>query len=103
MEALHEEFSALKLHDASLQSIAFDWKSAQCQLELQCWSVELGRVQLIRLGFFKVSDLKVPKREPWGNSVSILEQCFEQGIYRIQMQSGDCIEITAQECRQVCY
>jgi hypothetical protein len=37
----------------------------------------------------------LPHEEPWGPSFYVNEASYSDGIFRIQMQSGDTIEIVA--------
>jgi hypothetical protein len=83
--------NTLPLHDATLESIELVWKEAQCRVVV---TLESGTHLLTFGGVTKVS---IPRDEPWGSSISVNEASFERGVATIEMQSGDTIEITAQE------
>ncbi|NHZ93937.1 hypothetical protein F2P45_33825 [Massilia sp. CCM 8733] len=84
------------MHDWTFVSLIFDWKGARLSLSLRNSSSEI--VSLIAE---KVVNLSVPKRDEWGRSVSVNEvtgptlQPDGTEVLRIEMQSGDIIEITA--------
>lgn len=84
------------MHDWTLRSINFDWKSAQVKLDFLNQHSTL--VSLLANG---VSNLSVPCLNEWGPSVSVNKVAepipLENGKYKmkIEMQSGDVIEIDA--------
>ena len=81
----------LKLHDATLKSITFEWREALCILELR--TSEEPHCKLI---FSAVTHIAVPRNQPWGPSVSINEFREKQpGSFEIELQSGDVIEVKA--------
>ena len=82
-------FALLPLHDATLVSINVDWKNKLCTVGCTTASgpkqIQFGGVRFVR----------VPMDEPWGPSVSILRQEQNGDVFRIEMQSGDNIEVVA--------
>ena len=84
------------MHDWTLRSIIFDWKSAQVKFDFLNQHSML--VSILANG---VSNLSVPRLNEWGPSVSVnnVEELIplENGKYKmkIEMQSGDVIEIDA--------
>jgi hypothetical protein len=86
------------LHDWTLLKIDFDWRLARVTIELE--DLALGRQTLIAEG---VRELRVPKMNEWGPSISVNEvaeidaptghgRCLD-----IEMQSGDVIRIVAEK------
>ncbi len=90
-----EAFESLDLHDASIETIVFDWKAGRCDIILQSWSVEHRKSLVTFLSFFEVSHLEIPRDVPWGESVSINEVKECDGLFQIEMQSGDTISVVA--------
>jgi hypothetical protein len=43
-----------------------------------------------------VTDIAIPRGQPWGPSVSINAATADGKIYQLEMQSGDCIKVTAE-------
>lgn len=81
------------LHDATLVSVRLDWASGACWLEFAGSPDHPGP---FHLRFEHVEELAVPKQEPWGRSVSVLEfREVQQGRYEIVMQSGDTLVVVA--------
>src|SRR5438128_4584782 len=83
------------LHDWSLLSLSYDWKTATATFHVRWDSVER---QLVGLN---ATELSVPHSAPWGPSVSIntvegptLEETGDFTL-KIQMQSGDVISLRA--------
>ncbi len=83
------------MHDWTLLSVAVDWKIGQVLLETDSPS---GPATVRVLG---LRELRVPRAHPWGKSVSIntvegpSRREDEFSYLRIEMQSGDLIEIVA--------
>ena len=84
------------MHDWTLVSLTFDWQGASATLSLRNPSSET-----VSLVAENVVNLLMPKRDEWGRSVSVNEvagptlQSDGTQTLRIEMQSGDVIEITA--------
>jgi hypothetical protein len=83
---------ALDFHDAVLVSIDFTWAQQRCSLLLH--PVSPSRISR-RLVFEGVTLFRAPQEMPWGPSVSINTLTFVDDNVRIEMQSGDVIEIVA--------
>jgi hypothetical protein len=88
-------FDALPLHDAPVDSVHIDWKTKTCAIALHVFLTPGVRAVAHRLHFFDVRSLSLPHEEPWGPSFYVNEASYRDGIFRIQMQSGDTIEIVA--------
>lgn len=88
------------LHDSTLERLVVNWESGGGFLQLRSWE---GGPILERLEFNGLRELSLPRRFPWGLSVS-LNQCRigtadESGISRleVELQSGDLLRIEASE------
>lgn len=85
------------MHDWTLVRIRLDWRDARVTIELEDSTFTVRR--LIAEG---VRELRVPKANEWGPSVSVnevseIEAEHGQGrCLRIEMQSGDVIQIVAE-------
>lgn len=85
------------MHDWTLVSISFDWRNARVTIELEDLTFTVRT--LIAEG---VRELKAPKANEWGPSVSVNEVSEVEGEHsqgrclRIEMQSGDVIQIVAE-------
>jgi hypothetical protein len=86
---------ALPLHDAVLKSVQVDWEMKRCSFEVaaftQCGTDAGPRV----LAFEGVRSVTIPHDEPWGPSSCINQFHAAGDQFRIEMQSGDVIELTA--------
>lgn len=82
-----------KLHDASLATVAFDWKARTCSFNFSGAPQNLEPFSII---FGSVTKLVVPASYPWGSSISVLEfRDKGEGVYELAMQSGDTIVVVA--------
>ena len=92
-----------RLHDWTLDHLVFDWCDGRLRLILREFSTLDGWV-LIAEG---VKDLRVPRRLEWGFSRAInssegpLEVESGDLVMRIEVQSGDEIEIEAESIELV--
>ncbi|MDD2724126.1 MAG: hypothetical protein PHH59_08925 [Methylovulum sp.] len=84
-------FDSLPLHDAILNSINVDWKGGICVFQLETF-VEKNCL----LVFNGLSQINIPRHEPWGASISVnsLRQ-VGNSKFEIEIQSGDVISIFA--------
>ena len=84
-------FEKLPLHDAVLRTVQVDWAARSCVLTLD--TSEADNCQLI---FNGITELAIPRHEPWGPSVSINSlACRGPTRFTIEMQSGDVLGIDA--------
>ena len=88
-------FEALPLHDAVLRLIEVNWESKQCRLRLTAFTTPSSVAQPCVLTFDGVTFLSMPHNEPWGPSSSVNTASIANGRFRIEMQSGDAIELSA--------
>ena len=90
-----QEFEALPLHDALLTSIEVLWVQRLCRLRLSVFA-QAGTVAVPHLlEFHNVSLVTVPRNNPWGPSSSVNSSSHYAGVFQLQMQSGDNIEVVA--------
>ena len=79
------------LHDATLVSVHFVWAEGTCIV-----AVEHSVLSDCTLTFTGVSNLVLPRTQPWGRSQSINSASRRnEQQYEIEMQSGDVITIDA--------
>ncbi|HET8656195.1 MAG TPA: hypothetical protein VFL93_11815 [Longimicrobiaceae bacterium] len=90
-----EAFARLPLHDALLDRIIIDWRAHTCVIEVRAFLARGEWAQTAELHFRGVSDVRVPHRAPWGESVSINSVGAESDDYVLEVQSGDEIRIRA--------
>lgn len=79
--------SIQSLHDATLKGVEFDWDSGEVVLRVR---TQEGDTTFV---FQDVVSLEVPRRNPWGQSVSINGVTNSAELCEIEMQSGDTILI----------
>jgi hypothetical protein len=81
----------MNLHDATLLTITVDWAEGTASVRLHPYS---GMVTIEASG---LSHLDIPRRHPWGPSVSVNEVTLVDRTLRVEMQSGDTLVIEADE------
>ena len=86
----------IRLHDATFASVHIDWADGSAELRLL---VHKGKPVVLRAEGLKL--INVPKREPWGPSVSVNEIRgpipADDGLrMEIELQSGDTVAIDAE-------
>ncbi len=84
-------FNALPLHDATLHAVHFAWADGRCTMQVA--TVDLGEQALV---FSGVTELHIPREQPWGPSVSI-NAVRESGPdrFEVELQSGDVLRVHA--------
>ncbi len=82
----------INLHDAVLESIQVFWEQRICNCKVQPVSPERSTIVL---RFSGVTEVRIPRADPWGPSSSILEVSETKNSYVLAMQSGDTISIMA--------
>lgn len=79
------------LHDATLIAVHLVWPDGTCIM-----TVSHSQLSDCTLTFTGVSNLALPRTQPWGRSQSINSASERnKGQYEIEMQSGDLIKIDA--------
>ncbi len=91
-----EEIKNLPLHDGLLDSIVIKWSKGVVEFHFSVFSEKGKSAQPHLLKFLQVSELNVPHTSPWGESGSVNSIDYENGICKIQIQSGDDITIKAE-------
>ena len=89
-------FRELYLHDAVLKRLEFDWKARTLTMELAVFhSRDEAAIPSI-LTFSGVRHMSIPREDPWGPSIFVNGNSFcPPDLYKIEVQSGDVIEIRA--------
>jgi len=91
-----ENFEELPLHDSSLGRIDLDWAARTLRIELTVFYKRDADAVPSMLTFSGVQYVSIPHRDPWGPSVFVNRKTFTPpDLYRIEVQSGDTIEIHA--------
>lgn len=70
LTASRNTFDTLPLHDATLHGVHFEWAVGRCTLHVT--TTHLGQRSLV---FSGVTELHIPKDQPWGPSASINAVC----------------------------
>jgi hypothetical protein len=91
------KLESVPLHDAVLTAIHMSWSERVCVLELSAFVAPGSHAVPCCLTFHGVSDLRVPHEESWGTSSSVNGGTAHGGVFKIEMQSGDVIEVKAHE------
>lgn len=76
-----------QFHDSILQDVIFNWKEGVILIN----TLSYEGVKTIKLR--NVNSIYIPKFNPWGRSNSINEVSYKDYKFKIEMQSGDIIEI----------
>jgi hypothetical protein len=85
------------LHDAVMEGIEIDWKSATATLRFGLVGDPPPKLALV---FGGLREIHIPREQPWGPSVfvNVAEYVADNGddlAVRIEMQSGDDITLRA--------
>jgi hypothetical protein len=85
-------FQDLPLHDATLLTVTVSCHEGSCSIEVE----PVGPAAPAHLRFVGVTEVYVPREQPWGPSVSInvLRQAAG-GEYELELQSGDVVRVKA--------
>ena len=86
-----QALAAAGLHDATLDSVAFDWATAEASAAVML----VGGIRAT-LAFHSVKSVVLSRDQPWGPSNAINEaKTLPTGEHEIEMQSGDTLRFTA--------
>lgn len=92
----YSDFARVPLHDALLDRICVEWRSRLCTFHLRAFVEAGAHAQPYQLTFSDLSEIHIPMRYPWGESVHINGQGAQPPVYSVEMQSGDEIMIVAE-------
>ncbi|NUP05745.1 MAG: hypothetical protein HOW73_06760 [Polyangiaceae bacterium] len=99
-ESPADNFADLPLHDAVIGRITLDWAAGTLRLELSVFYARDAHAIPSTLTFEGLTDVSLSRHEPWGPSVYVNSSVFEPPTcYRLEMQSGDVIEVGAASFR----
>jgi hypothetical protein len=85
------------LHDATLVAVNLIWENGTCVM-----TIRHSQLSNCTLTFKDVSNLVLPRTQPWGPSQSINSVSQRiKGQYEIEMQSGDVFTIDAGDVKLV--
>lgn len=90
------DFSELSLHDGVLYSISLDWEHQTVLAQLSAFLVRDERAKRCEIHWFGVTNLLVPRHEPWGSSNFINDNGRTGNDFWIEMQSGDRLLVQAE-------
>ena len=83
------------LHDATLVTVHLIWEEGACVMTLKH-----SQMSDCTLTFTGVTNLSLPRAQPWGPSQSIQSAIQRiEGKYEIEMQSGDLFKIDASDVK----
>jgi hypothetical protein len=85
------------LHDATISVVTVDWARAVVTVRLTLCDDGTPEAELVVTGF---TDVQLPRREPWGPSVSVNEATVSTDPLlgkqlHLQLQSGDILRVEA--------
>lgn len=86
-----DEFTNLNLHDSTLHVVRYEWSKKTLELSIQTSSVDSQSI----LTFSGCKRVNFTQTESWGPSSSINSTSYSNGVYFVELQSGDIIEIEA--------
>lgn len=90
-----QQIGLLPLHDAVLYSVEYSWQQKLCRFNLSAFA-EVGKNATLHLLEFEgVTFVALPHQESWGPSAFMHSASQANGVYKIQMQSGDIVEVAA--------
>ncbi|MBN7819384.1 hypothetical protein [Bowmanella yangjiangensis] len=90
-----DEFEKLPLHDSVLESVELEWQTRGLILRLRVFSREHQASISACLLFSDCLDIHSTLEQPWGPSNLINHLKVDDGLFNIEMQSGDLIAIKA--------
>jgi len=82
----------LDLHDCTIEELRFFWQKGNLAITVWRHSKPLQKSILCNLVLSGVTEIFIPHESPWGPSNEINSASFENGLCKIEMQSGDVIK-----------
>ena len=89
------QFDALPLHDAVVEDIILIWGERTLNFNVLAFAESGKEASPYKLQFFGVSSFICLHQSSWGESSFVNQATELSGVYVIEMQSGDKIEIIA--------
>jgi hypothetical protein len=86
----------VNLHDATLVSVSVDWALGSASIHMRPGRRE-GAPSAATIEASGIRNVEIPRRSPWGPSVSVNHVACENGRLVIEVQSGDWIVVEADE------
>ena len=90
------DFSDLPLHDGLVKTISINWSGKSAEIFLDCFLKPNQNAQPCVLTFSGISSVNVPMTAPWGESNSINTARVQKNIFKIELQSGDILQLKAE-------
>lgn len=91
-------FGTWAMHDGIFDEVRVNWSDRTAVLLVRLFLVQGERARRCEIRCTSVRAIRVPHRDPWGPSVFINDhERSPEGLYLIEMQSGDVIEIEADQ------
>jgi hypothetical protein len=95
MNDAQKDIRELPLHDAIVQEILISWPEKRVILKLEAFLDPSRNAVPCQLVFGGVTNAVVPHQAPWGESSCINEARSDGALYKIEMQTGDILQIEA--------
>ncbi len=87
------------LHDAIVESINVNWADREVVINLKAFSEQGENAISYILKFEHVKGVQIPHESPWGESESINSISVEDETCKIEMQSGDVVQVSESRFR----
>ncbi len=97
MNYVPNDIGELPLHDAIVQEILINWPEKRVVLKLKAFLDRSRNAVSCELIFGGVTKAIVPHEAPWGESSCINEARSDGAFYKIEMQTGDIVQIEASD------
>lgn len=90
-----KDIRELPLHDAIVQEVIISWPEKRVILKIMAFLDPSRNAVPCQLTFGGVTNTIIPHQAPWGESSCINEARSEGTLYKIEMQTGDIVQIEA--------
>lgn len=89
--------SDLNWHDAILKKINYDWKEKEMDMIIVAFLNDSDKkeAKTWQITFLETTQITIPHENPWGDSIYINSMTHKNGLFEIEMQSGDKITLQA--------
>jgi len=92
-----DRFEKLPLHDATFDFINIKWEDYIVEIKLFAFVKNNENALPYTLKFAEVSEMYFPHKNPWGESKYINNVYVKNGMYHIEIQSGDIIKTKSKD------